>query len=229
MTAGSDARAAKAGSGAVGNTMSHVGVNLSPVGDEDRGRATLYGLLASALEAPVRDEWLSVVGSLEGGEGDVGVALGDVARLAREADPAALARDYHDLFIGVGRGELIPYGSFYLTGFLNEKPLARLRAEMRRLGIERDPEVKEPEDHIAAECQIMAGLVLGEFGGGARDEASSFFRDHLGSWAPYFFRDLAATSAGDLYPAIGRLGVAFMSVEADLEAMFDDVGAVRLP
>ena len=227
MTAGSDVRSAKAVSGAVDNTMGHGGASLPPIGGEDRARATLYGLLASSLEAPVGSEWLSVVSALEGAEGDVGMALADVVRLAREADPARLARDYHDLFIGVGRGELIPYGSFYLTGFFNEKPLARLRAEMRRLGIERDPEVKEPEDHIAAECQIMAGLILGDFGSGAEGDASTFFRDHLGIWAPYFFRDLAATSVGDLYPAIGRLGVSFMAIEADLNTIFEDEGAAR--
>lgn len=222
MTTGGDVRPAVAGTDSVGDMTGRGTAGFSPLGEEDLARASVYGLLASALEAPVGADWLDVVGALDGGEGELGAALGELSRLARDADPAQLARDYHDLFIGVGRGELVPYGSFYLTGFLNEKPLARLRADMRRLGIERDPEVKEPEDHIAAECQIMAGLIRGEFGEGSSGEASSFFRDHLGIWAGYFFRDLAATSVGELYPAIGRLGVVFMRIEADLEAMFDE-------
>lgn len=188
---------------------------------EDRERAILYGILASGLEGPVDRAWLAAVAGLPRLEGDIGTCLADLSRLAAYADPLALRRDYHDLFIGVGRGELVPYASYYLTGFLNEKPLALLRQDMRRLGIERDPDVHEPEDHIAALCAMMAGLIDGSFGGD-RDAESSFFRAHLASWAPYFFKDLAATATGGLYPALGRLGQAFIALEIEADRLFGE-------
>lgn len=190
------------------------------VGPEDRDRVALYGLLASGLQGPVGQDWLDVVSGLSGGAGDLADAIAALAKAASEADPKKLARDYHDLFIGVGRGELVPYGSYYLTGFLNEKPLALLRQDMRRLGMERDPEVKEPEDHIAALCQMMAGLIEGEFGDGSATAPSRFFRAHLATWAPYFFKDLAATDSGAVYPALGRLGQVFIELEDHADALF---------
>ncbi|WP_084649805.1 TorD/DmsD family molecular chaperone [Stappia stellulata] len=188
---------------------------------EDRDRVALYGLLASGLQGPVGQDWLDVVSGLSGGGDDLADAIAGLASAAAQADPESLGRNYHDLFIGVGRGELVPYGSYYLTGFLNEKPLALLRQDMRRLGIERDPDVKEPEDHIAALCQMMAGLIEGDFGDGVPATSSRFFRAHLASWAPYFFKDLAATGAGAVYPALGRLGQVFIDLEEHADALFE--------
>lgn len=188
---------------------------------EDRERAILYGILASGLEGPVDHGWLNAVAGLPRLEGDIGACLADLSRSASQVDPLALRRDYHDLFIGVGRGELVPYASYYLTGFLNEKPLALLRQDMRRLGIERDPDVHEPEDHIAALCAVMAGLIDGSFGVD-QDAESSFFRTHLATWAPYFFKDLATTAIGDLYPALGRLGQAFIALEIEADRLFGE-------
>ncbi|MBA4610149.1 molecular chaperone TorD family protein [Stappia taiwanensis] len=192
------------------------------IAPEDRDRAALYGILASALEAPVTRDWLTVVSALPGsGGGPIGEALSDLASAAAGTTPERAARDYHDLFIGVGRGELVPYASYYLTGFLNEKPLALLRQEMRRLGVERDPSVREPEDHIAALCQIMAGLIEGSFGDPGDPAAQGrFFRAHLGNWAPYFFKDLAASTTGRLYPALGRLGQVFLDLEEQADTLF---------
>src|SRR5205807_10493205 len=106
--------------------------------------------------------------------------LGRLARLRGDATPLGLAhvalaeaaatttveraeREFINLFIGIGRGEVLPYGSYYLTGFLNERPLARLREELARLGIERAEGNAEPEDHAATLCEIMAGIVGGKF------------------------------------------------------------------
>ena len=147
-----------------GPSAMEAGTDRVGVAGEDGERAIVYRLLATALEAPVGRDWLEVVGALPAVEGPFGAALKQLSSEARVADPATLRRDYHDLFIGVGRGELVPYASYYLTGFLNEKPLALLRQEMRRLGIERSPDVSEPEDHIAALCEMMAGLVEGSYG-----------------------------------------------------------------
>ena len=117
-------------------------------------------------------------------------------------------------------GELVPYASYYLTGFLNEKPLALLRQEMRRLGIERSPDVSEPEDHIAALCEMMAGLVEGAYGDGDPTTASTFFRAHVAAWAPYFFKDLAGTSTSALYAALGQSGRVFIDLEDEADRLF---------
>ncbi|MGE0613108.1 MAG: molecular chaperone, partial [Hyphomicrobiales bacterium] len=123
-------------------------------------------------------------------------------------------REYHDLFIGEGRGELLPYGSYYLTGFLNEKPLARLRNDMAALGIARDPSVREPEDHIAALLDMMAGLITGEFGDPASvAEQKRFFETHLSSWVDHFFADLEGAKSSVLYAALGTVGRRFIEIE----------------
>jgi TorA maturation chaperone TorD len=192
------------------------------VAAEDRERAIVYRLLATALEAPAGRDWLDVVGGLPRLDGPLGEALANVSACARDADPAVLRRDYHDLFIGVGRGELVPFASYYLTGFLNEKPLALLRQEMRRLGIERDPDVSEPEDHVAALCEMMAGLVEGTYGDGDPSTAGRFFRAHVATWTPYFFKDLAATGVSPLYAALGRLGKVFVELEDEADRLYSE-------
>ncbi|WP_248304675.1 molecular chaperone TorD family protein [Breoghania sp. L-A4] len=125
--------------------------------EEDVTRAQIYGLLAGLLAAPADASTLKSLAQLPGDESQLGQALGALSRVAAGARDTDVAREYHDLFIGVGRGELLPYASYYLTGFLNEKPLAKLRGRMAELGIERDPSVKEPEDHVAAVMDMMAG------------------------------------------------------------------------
>ena len=133
---------------------------------------------------------------------------------AAAADPESVKDEYAALFIGVGRGELLPYGSYYLTGFLNEKPLARVRQSLREIGVERDPAVKDPEDHIAALLDVMVGLILGTFHGGSDLAAQKrFFDDHIAAWADYFFKDLEEAKTADLFKAVGSVGRAFLAIE----------------
>ena len=119
-----------------------------------------------------------------------------MAGAAAETDAAAVAREYFDLFIGVGRGELLPYGSYYLTGFLHERPLARLRADLVDLGVERVEGQCEPEDHAAIICEIIAGLVAGEFIAPVERQRRIFDR-HLAPWMARFFVDLEAAKAAE--------------------------------
>ena len=133
---------------------------------------------------------------------------------------AAVAEEYHDLFIGLARGELIPYGSYYLTGFLHEKPLAKLRQDMGRLGVQRNDSVAEPEDHIASLCEMMAGFIDGSFGRAlALDEQKAFFAAHIGNWAPVLFRDMEAAKASVLYATLGSVGRVFLEIEGGAFAM----------
>jgi TorA maturation chaperone TorD len=188
--------------------------------EEERLRAQQYRLLARFLAAPADAGLLAIAAAFEGDDTDLGRALGDLASRAGQATPAAAAREYHELFIGIGRGELVPYESYYLTGFLNEKPLAKLRSDMARLDIARADDVKEPEDHIAALCEMMAGLITGAFGAPLDVAAQrAFFDRHLAAWAPVFFRDLEQAKAAWLYAPIGRLGRAFMDIEKTAFAM----------
>lgn len=188
--------------------------------EEDVLRANLYRLLAHVLRAAPQQSDIDVFAGMDGDDTPIGQAIAALAHIARNTRPETIGREYHDLFIGLGRGELVPYGSYYLTGFLNEKPLARLRGDMVRLGIERRPDVAEPEDHIAAVCEMMAGLILGDFGDASSlDEQRDFFKAHVAPWAKHFFTDLEAARSSVFYAGVGRLGGAFMEVEEQAFAM----------
>ena len=135
-----------------------------------------------------------------------------LADAAARGTPGVLGDEYLALFIGLGRGEVVPYGSWYMTGFLMEQPLARLRSDLAELGIERQEGVREPEDHAAALCDAMALLISGD------DPApvalqSRFFARHMEPWMGKFFRDLQQAPSARFYRAVGQLGEQFMDVE----------------
>jgi len=136
------------------------------------------------------------------------VAWGELGEAARKARVGALADEYQTLFIGPTRGELVPYGSWYLTGFLMEKPLAVLRAELAELGIERRESMRESEDHAAAVCETMSLLIES---GDSRQ--ADFFARHLAPWLGRFFHDVRTAESADFYRAVGGLGEAFFEVE----------------
>jgi TorA maturation chaperone TorD len=177
-------------------------------------RAQHYQLLARFLAAPAEGGLLDLASGFEGDGSEFGQALAELADRAAQVTPEAALREYHDLFIGIGRGELVPYGSYYLTGFLNEKPLAKLRSDMARLGMARAETVKEPEDHIAAVCEMMAGLITGAFATPLDLAAQrEFFERHLAPWASLFFEDLEKAKSARLYAAVGTVGRVFMGIE----------------
>ena len=193
--------------------------------EEDILRAHWYGLLGAILRGAPDSARLDQLAALTGDDTDFGAsvsalaAAAKAAKTAQAADPETLKQEHFDLFIGVGRGELLPYGSYYLAGFLYEKPLAQLRADMRELGIARAESVHEPEDHIAALLEMMSGLITGAFGadgnGADLDTQRAFFAAHLGSWAPRFFEDLENAKAASFYRAVGQIGRRFLAIEAE--------------
>lgn len=184
--------------------------------EEERLRADMYGLLSRLLARPPTRENLTALAALRGDDSELGRGVTALAKVARITTPEAATREYNTLFIGLGRGELLPYGSYYLTGFLNEKPLAILRGHLKKLGIERDRKVKEPEDHIATLCEVMAGLIAGEFGEslGLRDQ-EAFFNTHLAQWAGHFFTDLEGADGSLFYAPVGKIGRAFVEIEIE--------------
>jgi TorA maturation chaperone TorD len=118
--------------------------------------------------------------------------------------------------VGLTQGELKPYASYYLTGFLHEKPLAVLRRDMQRLGIARAAHSAEPEDHAASIFAVMHGLITGAFGDPAELPAQkAFFDVHLDPWMPEFFRDLEAAKHANFYRPVGTLGRAFLAIEKE--------------
>ena len=197
------------------------GDDLTPDIDEaDLLRAQCYSLLAQLLVRPPDRELLARVAALKGDDTPFGSALSRLAAVAGQTEEAMAEREYFALFIGVARGELVPYGSYYLTGFLNEKPLAKLRADMQALGIARKTDVKEPEDHIASICEMMAGLIVGSFGAPADLAAQRGFHDrHLAPWGGRFFADLTQAQAASLYQPVGEIGQLFLAIEAEAFSM----------
>ncbi|GJD29653.1 Chaperone protein TorD [Methylobacterium adhaesivum] len=191
---------------------------VSAVDEVDHGRARLYDLLAVLLGRAPHGDLLGMLGGLEGDDSTLGRLVEDLARASRGAVPEVVAREYHDLFIGVGRGELLPYASYYRTGFLNERPLARVREDLRNLGIERDAAMTEPEDHLAILFDCMAGLVSGRLDA-EPDAARAFFVRHIEPWAGRFFADLERAKAARFYRSVGGLGSAFVEIETQAFAM----------
>lgn len=175
-------------------------------------RARLFALLGRLLVAAPDVGLLGALAALRGDRTALGEAYGVLAKAAAAADVVAVEREFHELFVGLGRGELLPYGSYYLTGFLHERPLAELRGDLARLGLERAEGVAEPEDHIGTECEVYAGLLSGSFEGGAQ-AAEDFFEKHLRPWAARFFGDLEKAQAGRFYRAVGHLGRVAVEIE----------------
>lgn len=186
----------------------------SKVDEIDQLRAAEYGLLALLLGKAPSAQTLARVATLKGDASDLGMAHVELAEAAADVSEQAAAREFFDLFIGLGRGELLPYASYYLTGFLHERPLARVREDFDMLGIERVGSSREPEDHIAILLEVMAGLAGGEFGTDFAAQVS-FFERHLKPWASRMFADLEMLQSAKFYRAVGRVGRIFMELESE--------------
>ena len=187
---------------------------------EEQLRANVYSLLARLLAAPPDEEVLARLSQIEAEPEAQGMAgAWHMLKLAAEnSTAAALDDEYHALFIGVGRGELVPFGSWYMTGFLMDKPLTYLRQDLAELGIARQDDVREPEDHAAALCETMALIIDDdseiEF---ARQQA--FYQNHLQPWMRLFFEDLERAQSAAFYKAVARLGRELMDFESQYLAM----------
>jgi TorA maturation chaperone TorD len=180
-------------------------------------RAGAYRLLAALLRhSPDSALLKNVAGMSDIDEQDVELAItmSMLGLAARSCDEDALDDEYHNLFIGLGRGELVPYGSWYMTGFLMEKPLGELRDDLAEMGFVRSEDVHEPEDHIAALCEVMSMLIDDNASG---EELSApqtlLFERHIAPWADRFFNDLSESESAIFYRSVGRFGAAFIEFE----------------
>jgi TorA maturation chaperone TorD len=189
-----------------------------PVDEIEAARAQEYALLATLLARSPDVDLLQRLSGLRGDPSPLGIAHAALGEAAARADAESVGREYFDLFVGLGRGELLPYASYYLTGFLYERPLARLRGDLKRLGIEQEQGQSEPEDHAAILCEIMAGLA------GGRIEAApgsdrEIFEKHMARWIGRFFSDLEQSKTADFYARVGMLGRTFVELETEAFAL----------
>ena len=190
-------------------------VDEQEIETEQQYRASAYGLLAALLRAAPEAALLEPRSELSP-EGDAGIgdalsqAMAALAAAAAAADPAQLEDEYQALFIGVGKGELSPYGSWYLTGFLMEQPLSDLRDDLRRLGFERSDDTHEPEDHAAALFEVFS-VMIGDASG--LEEQRNFFDKHMQPWLGRFFTDLGKARSADFYKSVAQFGAAFLELE----------------
>jgi len=190
-----------------------------PALDEvDAARAREYALLATLLARAPEQALLDRLTGLRADASALGLAHAALAEAARQSSAERIEREYFDLFIGLGRGELLPYGSYYLAGFLHERPLARLRESLAQLGIERAAGQAEPEDHAAILCEIMAGLASGRFPA-SEEAARTLFEAHVAPWMERFFTDLEQAEAADFYRRVGALGRVFITIEQEAFAL----------
>jgi TorA maturation chaperone TorD len=177
-------------------------------------RANEYAMLGALLWRAPDDAMLRALAGLKGDGTALGLAHLALADAAREADREAAGREFFDLFIGVGRGELLPYASYYVTGFLHERPLAEVRGDLERLGLARTDRAMEPEDHAGLLFDVMAGLIRGDFTAPGIDD-TVFFTRHLKPWIGRLFADIEVAGAARFYKAVGRAGSLFIEIETE--------------
>jgi TorA maturation chaperone TorD len=190
----------------------------SDIDEADTARSQEYALLSVLLARTPDADLLARLAELRGDATPLGLAHIALGEAAAEIDAERVSREYFDLFIGLGRGEVMPYGSYYLTGFLYDRPLARLRDDLAALGIARAEGHAEPEDHAAILCEIMAGVTGGRFPAPEGSDRQ-LFEKHLAPWIGRFFADLERAEHARFYKRVGALGRLFMQVEMEAFAL----------
>ena len=194
--------------------------------DEETARAELYGLLSQLYYAAPGAELLSAlrvaVTEAPAAGGFLQEPWQQLVGAARTLDDTAIALEFDRLFGGVGKPEVYVYASHYLSGFLNEKPLARLRGDLQQLGLARDETMPETEDHIAYLCEVMRYLIAGDDVAVCNLTAQrDFFATHLQPWVGALCDALAAHPQARFYAAVAQFTRAFVSVEMQGFDMLD--------
>jgi TorA maturation chaperone TorD len=184
------------------------------VDDIDRAREQEYALLATLLSTSPDTGMIGCLALLRGDASPLGTTHTALAQAAAKANADSVKMEYFDLFDALGRGGLLPYASYYLTGSLYGRPLARLRETLQSLGIERTEHHSEPEDHAAILCEIMAGIAGGRIPAPVGTERE-FFEKHLAPWIGRFFADLERVEWADFYARVGAVGRTFVDIETE--------------
>ncbi len=180
----------------------------------DHARAREYSLLAALLSRSPDAQMIEHLVGLSGDATPLGAAHAALGAAAPGVDPERIEREYFDLFVGLGRGELFPYASYYLTGYLYGRPLARVRETLKQLGLERTEGQGEPEDHAGVLFEVMAGLASGQIVAPGQTERT-IFETHLEPWIGRFFSDLEQARSAKFYACVGTLGRIFTEIETE--------------
>lgn len=187
--------------------------------DEETARAEVYGLLSQLYYQAPSDELLGQLQVAVTEAPDAGGFLEEPWRelvaCARSLSQAQIAAEYTSLFGGVGKPEVYLFGSHYLSGFLNEKSLVRLRDDLAELGLARSETMSETEDHVAYVCEVMRFLIAGDdvaVSNLIRQQA--FFAQHVQSWLPSLCQTLQAHPRAMFYARLAAFTEAFISVES---------------
>ena len=197
--------------------MSSVPIMSSAL-DEETARAEVYGLLAALFYAPPTADVLALlrVAATEAptAGGFLQEPWRELVAASRRLSDGDIQAEYNALFGGVGKPEIYLFGSHYLSGFLNEKPLALLRTDLARLGLARDEAMSETEDHIAYLCEVMRYLIAADDVAVANLTAQrQFFSDHLQPWVLQLCDAMDANPKARFYAAISGFTRSFLSVE----------------
>ena len=187
--------------------------------DEETARSELYGLLALVFYAPPTPELIANLRAAATDAPAAGAFLEEPWRLlvgaARELTDEAIRNEYNTLFGGMGKPEVYLYGSHFLSGFLNEKPLAKLRTDLASLGLARDDAMSETEDHLAYLCEVMRYLIASDDVAVANlTRQREFFATHIQPWVNTLCDNLEGHPRARFYAALAGLTRAFMAVEA---------------
>jgi len=187
----------------------------TPDSGEEAARAELYGLLSMLFyQAPAQDLLAAIAAAPAEGEGELPDAWRALQAACASADAQAVHDEYEALFIGTGKPEVFLYGSYYMSGFLMEKPLALLRANLNRLGLQRTDDMPETEDHIAALCDVMRHLITSEdVIESSIATQKAFFADHMQSWVQQMCGEIGAHPGARFYRHVAALAAAFFAVE----------------
>jgi TorA maturation chaperone TorD len=192
---------------------------LSNTLDEETARSEIYGLLAGVLYASPAIELIAQIRVAATDTPAAGAFLEEPWRnfvgVTRSMSDQAIKDEYEALFGGVGKPEIYLYGSHYLSGFLNEKPLARLRTELKSLGLERSEVMSDTEDHFAYLCEVMRYLIAGDDAAVANlTRQRAFFSTHIQPWANLMCDDIQSNSKANFYASLVEFIRAFMGIEA---------------
>ena len=193
---------------------------------EELARAEVYGLLAALFYAPpdaaLHQQFQVAVTEAPVAGAFLEARWGELVAAARRLDRAQIAREFDTLFQGVGKPAVFLYGSFYLAGKLNEKPLVALRHSLRELGLERSEQMTETEDHIASLSEVMRYLIAGDDVGTSNLAAQRrFFDAHLRGWVESLCSAVEAQPDADFYAALARFTRDFFAVEAQAFDLLD--------
>jgi TorA maturation chaperone TorD len=193
----------------------------TPDQGEETARADLYGLLATLFYAPPSQTLIDTIGSAQSeGEGVLELAWAELVRVCKNAQAEAVREEYEQLFISTGKPEVMLYGSYYLSGFLMEKPLAALRSDLAALGLERVLAVTESEDHLATLCEVMRYLIASDDPLQANIAAQqTFFAAHMQGWVLDACAAINASKHAKLYAAVATLAQTFFEVEMQAFSM----------